>query len=179
MALAEPALPFGLRDVKLKKINADGTLGAAVDLPNSRTFSFTEAEDFEELRGDDKVVAVRGRGANVDWDLEGGGISFDAWAVLSGAAAGAISGVAPNQTRQITKKSTDSRPYFQVEGQAISDSGGDLHVVLFRCRATGDLSGEMSDGEFWLSGASGTAVPAPGTDNLYQMTINETPTAIA
>ena len=42
------AYPFGLRDVKLTPFTDETTeaLGTAVDLPASRTLSFTEAEDF-------------------------------------------------------------------------------------------------------------------------------------
>lgn len=174
--MTSPALPFGLRDVKIRPLTGD-VAGAAVDLPNSRTFSFSEAEDFEELRGDDGLVAVHGTGPAVDWSLESGGVSFEAVKAMYG---GTIteSGVAPNIKRVYSKKGTDQRPYFQVEGQAISDSGGDFHVVLYKCRCTGELSGEMADGSFWLTGASGRALPA-ASGALYDFVSNQTPTAIA
>lgn len=176
MPLATIPLPFGLRDVKIRPLTGD-TPGTSVDLPNSRTFSFTEAEDFEELRGDDGLVAVRGLGPAVDWELEGGGVSFEAVKAMYG---GTIteSGVTPTLKKVYNKKGTDSRPYFQVEGQAISDSGGDFHVVLYKCRATGELSGEMADGSFWLTGASGRALPN-GAGNLYDFVQNETAAAPA
>ncbi len=79
MPLTTIPLPFGCRDIKLFPISDAGVVGAAVDLPNSRTLSFSEAEDFEELRGDDKVITRRGSGASVEWELESGGISLDAW----------------------------------------------------------------------------------------------------
>jgi len=176
MALADPALPFGLRDVKVRPIDSAGVVGTSVDLPNGRTFSFTETEDFEELRGDDKTVAVRGKGSGVDWDLEAGGISLAAYKVIAGGTS-TTTGTTPNIKTTFTKKSTDARPYFQVEGQAISDSGGDFHVVLRRCRATGDLSGELADGAFWLTGASGRAI-GDSTDTVYDLIANETATAI-
>lgn len=176
MALATPVLPFGLRDVKITPINADGSLGTAVDLPAAQTFSFSEAEDFEELRGDDGVVAIRGKGASVEWELESGGISLEAYKVFAG---GTItsSGTTPDLVKTFSKVATDSRPYFKVEGQAISDSGGDFHVVLYKCRCSDSLEGEMSDGEFWVSSAGGQAIPnAAGA--LYDFVQNETPTAI-
>lgn len=154
------ALPYGLRDVKLTPINSDGSYGTMVDLPNSRTFSFAEAEEFSELRGDDQLVAIRGNGPEVNWSLEGGGISLEAWAVMAG---GAVTedGIAPNITRTFAKTGTTERPHFRVDGRAISDSGGDFLVTVYRCRATDDLEGEMQDGEFWLSGAGGRALPDP------------------
>lgn len=182
MPLTAIPLPYGLRDVKVTPYTDSGatTLGTAVDLPNARTFSFSEAEEFTELRGDDKVVTTRGKGASVDWDLEGGGLSLEVLKVLSG---GTIteSGATPNQTKTFTKKVTDTRPFFQVEGQAISDSGGDLHCVLDRCRSTGNIEGEFADGEFFLTSGSGVALPSLQTgreDTLYEFVQNETATAI-
>lgn len=178
MALQDTALPYGLRDVKLTPIDDTGTLGTAVDLPNSRTFSFEENEEFEELRGDDKVVASRGSGATVGWELEGGGISLEAYVVINGGAV-VESGVTPATKRTYTKLSSDSKPRFQVEGQAISESGGDFHVVLPNCKATEGVEGELSDGAFWLTGASGTALADPSTEVVYEFVQNEAATAIS
>lgn len=176
-------LPYGLRDVRVTPMVPGGeALGTGVDLPNARTFSFSEAEDFAELRGDDGLVALHGQGPAVDWSLEGGGCSFEAVRALFG---GTIveTGTTPNQIKTFTKLGTDIRPYIQVEGQSISDSGGDFHCVLFKARCTGELSGEMSDGNFWLTGASGKALPkttATGAaiQSLYKFVQNETATAI-
>lgn len=184
MTLSTIPLPYGLRDVKITPYTdaaATTLAGASIDFPNGRTLSFSEAEDFEELRGDDAVVTTRGKGAQVSWDLEGGGLSLEAVAAMYG---GTItsSGVTPNQKKTYTKAKDDSRPFFRVEGQAISDTGGDVHAVIYRCRATGDLSGEMADGAFWLTGASGVGLPSlvSGDDDaIYDLVQNETATAIA
>lgn len=178
MAIQDTALPYGLRDVKVTPIDSAGTLGDPVDLPNSRTFSFEENEDFEELRGDDKVVATRGQGATVGWELESGGISLEAYAVINGGVV-VESGVTPALKRTYTKKSTDAKPRFKVEGQAISESGGDFHVELPNCKATEGVSGELADGAFWLTGASGTAISDPTSDIVYEFVQNEAATAIA
>jgi hypothetical protein len=175
--LATP-LPYGLRDVKLTPYsNAAGTtLGTVVvDLPNARTFSFSESEDFEELRGDDRVVTTRGKGAVVDWDLEAGGLPLDAWKALSG---GIItdSGTTPAKKRTYRKTGRSGRPWFGVEGQVISDSGGDVHAILYRCRATDTLEGEFGDGAFFLTSGSGQALPLLDDTNdvLYDIVQNET-----
>jgi len=176
------ALPYGLRDVKLTPYTDASctTLGDPVDLPNSRTFSFSETEEFTELRGDDRVVTTRGQGASVEWELEAGGLSFEALKVMAG---GTItsSGTTPNQIKKFSKKVTDPRPFFQVEGQAISDSGGDVHCVLPRCRVTDSIEGEFSDGEFFLSSGSGVALPSlmsASADVIYEFVQNETSAAI-
>lgn len=183
MPLTTHALPFGLRDVKLKPINdATGVAGAGVDLPVSRTFSFAESEDFEELQGDDTTAASHGAGPTVEWELEAGGLNFEAYKVMAG---GTIteSGVSPAQKKVYSKLVTDARPYFQTEGQAISDSGGDVHCVVYRCKADDSLEGEFSNGSFFLTSASGKGygdtVGTTPTNKLYDFVQNETAIAIA
>lgn len=176
MALAENTLPYGCRDIKLRPISDAGVVGASVDLPASRTLSFSEAEEFETLRGDDKDIAIRGKGPSVEWSLESGGISLAAHSIMSGGTL-TLTGVTPTQSKALKKKVTDARPYFQAEGQAISDSGGDFHTTLFKCRASGSLEGEMGDGAFWLTSASGVAI-GNENDDLYEFRANETATAI-
>lgn len=176
-------LPYGLRDVKLTGYTNATTLATtSVDLPNSRVFSFEESEEFEELRGDDKVVATAGRGASVAWELEAGGIDLEAYQVMNGGTV-TETGVDPDIGRTYSKKVTDRRPEFKVEGQAISESGGDFHVVLYRCKVTESLSGTLEDGTFWLTGASGTALPSRMSgeqlDLLYDFVENSTATPIA
>lgn len=182
MALTSIPLPYGLRDIKLRGFTDAGATtpsATSVDLPYARTFTFNESEDFEVLRGDDSTVTTRGKGPAVDWELEGGGISLPAYAIIAGGVVTA-SGTTPNQVNRYRKLSTDSRPYFKVEGQVISDSGGDFHGLLYRCRATGDLGGDFGDGQFFLTGAKGTGLGSfePATLNaLYDLIQNETVTA--
>lgn len=177
------ALPYGVRDCKLTPYtDASGSVlgNVSVDLPYMQTFSFSETEEFQELRGDDKVVTTRGQGAQVEWSLESGGISLKAWAVFSG---GKVieQGTTPNRRVILRKRGTDARPFFRVEGQAISDSGGDLHTVIYRCRANDSIEGEFADGEFFVTSASGLGLPLldENFDLLYDFIQNETAQAIA
>lgn len=176
------ALPYGIRDVKLTPYADEGgqVLGASsVDLPNIQTFSFSETEEFQELRGDDKVVTTRGQGAQVEWSIEAGGVNLRIWAILSGGEV-TESGVAPNRKTTVRKKSTDNRPFFRVEGQAISDSGGDIHTIVYRCRCNDTIEGEFTDGEFFITSVSGLGLPLldEDFDLLYDFVQNETRTNI-
>lgn len=175
MALADYALPFGLRQVKLIPRDASGNRveEEAVFLPASRTFSFGDTEEFETLEGDDRTVASHGAGPTVAWELEGGGISLAAWRVMAG---GTVSetGVSPAAVRKFSKKTSDSRPYFDVEGRAISDNGGDFRSEVYRCKADGDLEAEMANGAFLLTSASGTGFGDEDTEDLYNFFQNET-----
>lgn len=183
MALNTIPLPFGLRAVKVTPYtDATATvLGTGVALPYGRTLSFAEAEEFEQLRGDDKLIATHGAGPNVEWELESGGVSFEAGAVMYGGVV-STTGVTPNQIKKWRKKVTDQRPYFKIEGQVISDSGGDVHAVIYRAKATGNLTGEFADGQFFLTGASGIGLPSlvvADLDYVWDFVQNETATAIA
>lgn len=184
MPLTTIPLPYGLREIKITPFTDAGatTLAAqSIALPNSRTLSFTEAEDFEDLRGDDKTVATHGSGAHVEWELEAGGVSFEAVAAMYGGTV-TSTGVAPAQVKTLSKKVSDVRPYFKIEGRAISDSGGDFHIVIYKCKATDNLEGELGDGQFFLTGASGTGLPstvAANLDKLWDFVQNETAVAVA
>jgi hypothetical protein len=149
------------------------TPGTGVDLPNARTFSFTEASDSEELRGDDGVVAIHDLGSSVEWELEGGGVSFEALKALFGGTI-AETGTTPAQKKTYTKNDTDLRPYVSIVGQVISDSGGDVHCVLHKAKATGELSGEFADGQFFLTSASGRAIGRTSDRKMYEFRQNET-----
>jgi hypothetical protein len=182
MALTSIPLPYGLRDIKLRGFTDAGATtpaGSSVDLPYARTMSFSEAEDFEELRGDDGVVTTRGKGPAIDWEIESGGISLPAYAIIAGGIITA-SGTTPNQVNKYRKLSTDTRPFFKMEGQVISDSGGDFHGLIYRARATGDLGGEFGDGQFFLTGAEGRGLgsfEAATLNALYDLVQNESVTA--
>lgn len=172
------ALPYGVRDIKLTKyLDALGmVLGStSVDLPYIQTLNFTEAEEFSELRGDDKLITTRGRGSMVNWDLESGGLASAAWAVFTG---GSVieRGLTPNREVELQKKATQSRPWFRIDGKIISDSGGDVLVRIYRCRANGDITSNFVDGEFTTTSVTGVGYPLLDDTNdlLYSIFRRET-----
>ena len=187
MTLATQQKPFGLRDVKIK-LWTDGALGSATDLPDSQIFKFADSATFKEMRGDDTVSAIKESEQKIEWELEAGGISLDAYKILCGGTI-ATSGTTPNAIQAFKKKSTDTRPYFLVEGQAISESGGDFHGRVFKAKCTG-LDGQLGDGEFWISKCKGEAIAITQAEataigggvqaaDIYHFVANETAIAIS
>lgn len=175
-------LPYGVRDIKLTQyIDALGmVLGTtSVDLPYIQTLNFTEAEEFSELRGDDKLITTRGRGAQVNWDLESGGLPIPAWAIMTG---GSVieRGLAPDREIELQKKATQARPWFRIDGKVISDSGGDVLVRIYRCRANGDITANFADGEFQTTSVTGVGYPLldDANDLLYSIFRRETAKAL-
>lgn len=180
------ALPFGIRDIKLipyTNFAATTLEDTMVDLPFARTLSFTEAEDFEDLRGDDQLITSHGSGAWVEWEIESGGIPLEAYAVMNGGTV-TTEGVSPNQIKTYRKRVTDQKPWFCMIGQSISDSGGDVHCIIYRAKITDNLEGEFTDQEFFLTAGSGKGFGSwrinPGGEygTLYDFVHHETITAI-
>lgn len=183
------SLPYGLRDVKLVQypsLEANTFGSVLVDLPNARTMSFNDTEEYDDLRGDDKLITSHGQGSQTEWEIESGGISFAAHAILAG---GVVieTGISPNQKKRFRKKTSDQRPFFTAMGQSISDAGGDFHGIIYLCRSTGNVEGELADTEFLTPGVSGIGFPCrvsgmvAGTeilDTVYDFLQNETITAL-
>lgn len=183
MALTTIALPYGIRDIQITPFTTAAATaeGTAVDLPYGRTLSFSEEEDFEELRGDDTLIAVHGQGPQVSWELESGGLSLESYKVMAG---GTITetGTTPAQVKTFDKLNTDARPYFKIEGQAISDSGGDLHCIIYKAKVNDTLEGEFADGAFFLTSGSGVGIGSTvsaDAGKIYSFVQNETAVAIA
>lgn len=180
MALAGTRLPYGLRDVKVATLDSAGVKGSLVDLPNSQTLEFQEATETQELRGDDVVVAQRTTVNAVEWVLDSGGISFEAYAIIAGGVV-ASTGTTPNIKKTWTRLNSDAYPDFFIEGQAISESGGDHHLVIYRAKAN-QISGSHADQEFWVSHAEGTGIgtlTVADVNKVWAMVANETAAAIA
>lgn len=181
MPLAIPSLPYGLREVKVTPLGADGaTPGTAVKLPFMQTLEFKESEDFQTLRGDDADQATHGSGPHLEWSLESGGLPLEAYAVINGGTV-TTSGVTPALKKTYSKSISDQKPYFKMEGQVISDNGGDVHGLVYRCKVTGNIGGTFQDGGFYTTGADGVgygSLEATKVGKLYDFVNNETAIAI-
>lgn len=180
MALSGTRLPYGLRDVKVATLDNAGVKGSLVDLPAAQSLEFQESTSSQVLRGDDSTVAQRVTIDTVDWTLESGGISFEAYTVIAGGAI-TTSGVTPNVKKSWTRMGTDAYPDFYLEGQSMSESAGDHHQVFYRAKAT-QISGTLQDQDFWVSHAEGNAIAtltAADVGKVWAMVANETATDIA
>lgn len=179
MALAGHRLPYGMRDIKVATLDNAGVKGTLVDLPAAQTLEFTEETASQVLRGDDQVIAQRVTIDNVGWTLDSGGISFEAYTIIAGGAVSST-GTTPAVKKQWRRMGTDAYPDFFMEGQSLSESGGDHHIVFHRAKAT-QISGTLQDQEFWVSHAEGNAIAtltAANVGAVWDMVANETAAAI-
>lgn len=183
MSAVSDALAYGVRDAKLTQYaDALGMIltDTSVDMPYMQHLNFTEAEEFQELRGDDRLITTRGKGSQVNGDIQAGGLSIPAWAVITG---GSIieRGLTPNREIELRKRSTQSRPFWRCDGKIISDSGGDILVRIYRCRANGDIQANFADGEFQVSQIAFVGMPLIDDTNdlLYSIFRRESTSEIS
>lgn len=182
MALPD-ALPYGLRQVMLTPyLDEQGSIlgNTSFPLPVAQTLGFSETEQFDELRGDDQLVAVHGRGPQVDWSLEAGGLPIKAWSIISG---GLVieEGVTPNRKVRLRKSGDHQRPYFRIDGRMISDSGGSVNARIFRAKANGRIQGDHRGGAFQTTAIDGVGLPLAGDLGrwLYEIIQSETDTPLS
>ena len=177
------ALPYGVRDCKITQYADSGgtALGTtSVDVPIMQHLNFTEAEEFTELRGDDRVITTRGKGSEVHGDIESGGLPIGVWAVITGGSV-VSTGLSPNRIIELQKRATTARPFWRVDGKIISDSGGDILVRIYRCRANGDIQANFQDGDFQTSQIAFVGLPLMDDTNdlIYSIFRRETSTNIS
>jgi hypothetical protein len=160
--------PFGLRDVKFTDI----TGSTQVDLPVARTLSLKERLRTGELSGDDQLQAVVAFSEAVEWSLEEGGISLEAYALITGRTV-STAGSSPSETTTLTVDGAETFPYFKIYGKSIGDGDDDVHVKLFKAKVTGGLEGTLQDGSFFVTKCSGIAVD-DGVNGIMDIVQNET-----
>jgi len=160
-------MPFGLRDVKIT--NMAGT--TQVDLPRGQNLAYRERVRSGELSGDDALQAAVAFVEAIEWSLEAGGISLEAWALLTGRTA-TEEGTTPNQTTTLTVSAGDEFPYVKIYGKSMGDDGDDIHVKFFKAKCT-SLEGTFAEGEFFVTSCSGIGVD-DGSNGIVDIVQNET-----
>lgn len=163
---------FGLRQVKL----TDTAGGAVVYLPAAMMLHFVEKTQSADFTADGVWVAARSMPVGVEWELEAGGISLEAYAKMTGRTATAV-GVAPNRTVTLNGDTGTDFPYFRVYGRAVGDAGtDDVYCVIYRCKLQ-EIEGTLRQGEFFVASCAGIAV-RDSTNGLFQFVQRETGAAI-
>ena len=139
----------------------------------SQTLSFAERILSAELSGSDKLVAVASRSVGVEWSLEEGGIPLNAYAIMTGRTL-VSSGTSPGIVYTLSGSGGDCLPYFKIYGRALGEGcTEDLHCKLGKCKITGNIEGEFSEGEFFVTSCSGIAVN-DSTGKAFEWVSHET-----
>jgi hypothetical protein len=160
--------PFSLNEVKLT--NLANTV--QVDLPTPQVLSFSERVISEELAGGGKIAAVATQSIGVDWSLGGGGISLEAYALLTGRTVSSV-GSTPNQTKTLTGDNPKSFPYIRIYGKSLGEGDDDVHCKIYKAKLTKAMEGRFEYGKFFITSCNGIGV-ADSSGKAYEFVQNET-----
>lgn len=155
----EGEIPYSITDCKVYPYSA-GSPGSAKDVPGIRRVEISAQIEEAEHRGDNSVLAVAASISSFDLTLEVGRMNLEAVAALAGGAV-TTAGTTPNQSRTLTRKSTDVVADYQIKAASPSKTsdGGTAVIVLPRCQWVGGPSYAMADNEFPVIEISARAIP--------------------
>lgn len=158
--------PYGLSDVKITSATP-----TQVDIPIAQRLSFGIRVKSGELSGDDTLQAVAAFAEAIEWEIDAGGISLAAYALMMGLTASA-SGSTPNTVTTLNVTAAQRLPYFKIYGKSLGDGTDDVHVKIPKAKLTESIQGELRDGEFFVTKCAGIGV-SDGT-NILTIVQNET-----
>lgn len=161
--------PFGLRQIAL--YDSDGTNKVLV--PAALMLHVTPLLETARFTADGRMVGAASFVAGAEWEFEGGGLSLEALAKLTGDTANQT-GSTPNRTLSLSRDAGAATPYLRIYGRAVSDVG-DVVCRLYRCKLEA-LEGTFRDHEFWVTYAKGVAL-SDGT-RVYEFLQRETAAAL-
>lgn len=164
--------PFGLRELRVQ-------VGATnIALSPAQTAQVTETLITAELTGDDSIVAVHAFPIKAEGQITAGGVPLAAWALMTGRTIGSA-GSTPTRVNTMPVAKGDQFPYFKLYGRSVADDGGDIWIVLYKCKLSEGMSGQFAYGEFRTSGFSFTAVPdSANSDKIFDVVQHETTVAV-
>lgn len=174
--LAKESVILGINDAKISPITVDDstalTYGAAIDVPGITEIKVTPSFVEKELRGDEQVKDNYSKLDFIDWSFANSILSLDVLAILIGGTV-TSGGVTPNQKQTYKLKNTDKPKYFKLEGKSDYADVGDVHVVLYKCKASRceyTLIGE----DYAKVTASGKGIGTKKTGEIKDLIFNET-----
>lgn len=136
---------YGLRDLKITSM-----AGLQEDLDAAQTLTFTPTFTDAVLRGDDVEKVSLNNLSGGTASLSAGGYSSAAVAIMFGKTL-SQSGSTPNEITTLQLNAGDVMPYFKVYGLARDEAGGDVHVLLPKCKVTGWGDVTLSDENFFIT----------------------------
>ena len=159
--------PYGISEVMV--VSECGKYKAMI-CPEELTFEPVYNENEKKCGG--KVVANSTCLEKMNFTLTGGGISLEAYAIMTGNATKVFEMADRSQARSILG-SARCLPYVCLIGKSLGSSGfDDVWIKLPRVKLTGGPSGSFTQDEFFSSSYNGTAI-ADQYGNIFEITHHE------
>jgi hypothetical protein len=180
MSLATESKVLGINDGKMFELLTDTsaslTYDAGIDVPGITSLKTTPNFTSKELKGDESILDEYAKLDSIDWSFENSILSLTALSILLGGNV-AASGVTPNMKQTYTLKSSDVPEYFKLEAKADYTAVGDVHIVLFKCKAN-KVEYTLTGEDYAKVTASGTAIGTVNDTKVKEIVFNETATDI-
>jgi hypothetical protein len=180
MPLAKESVILGIDDAKMFPLTTDDSTelayGTAVDIPGVTSLKITPSFVEKELRGDESILDQYSKLDFIDWAFENSMLSLDALAILIGGDV-TSSGETPNQTQTYKLNKSDKPGYFKLEGKSDYTDVGDVHVVLYKCKAN-KVEYSFVGEDYAKVSAGGRAIPTKYNGDIKDLVFNETAVGI-
>lgn len=161
--------PYAIDQIVLT--NAAGTVQVTLPAQQKLKFSIiTKSAELENAYGE--LQALASRAVGVEWELEHGGISLEAVALITGGTV-VTAGTTPNETKTLGGAIGTNYPYFKIYGKSLGDGTDDIHVKLNKCKLMEAIEGEFGNGEFFVTSCKGKAMQDASGD-AFEIVQNET-----
>jgi hypothetical protein len=176
---------YASRDAAMYKLLTDPagaptTYGSKFDVPGIKSIAITKTYEGKELRGDNQLMDTESILKSITIKIAYAKLAFDIENILGGHAV-TDSGTTPNQKVAMKVLPTDTINFWKLEAQCVSaDSvGGDVHLIAYKCKITGNLDMGMAEEDFQLFGFEASCAPTIGTPlSWIDEVANETQVAI-
>jgi hypothetical protein len=181
MALTSNTKAFGIDDAKISGITVDNatalTYETGIDVPGIQAIGMSPSYIEKDLKGDEKTLDYYTKLESIEWNFTHAKVDLAVLEIIMGGTL-ASGGTAPASTETLSLKGADIPGYFKLEGQVKYTDAGDLHLVLYKCKAN-KVDIEFKNEEYAVISASGKAIPTIKDDKVWDIVINETAVAIS
>lgn len=168
MAASHETILYDVHDFKVYDLTADtapsATYGAGVDVFGIADVSLDPEIKTAELKGDARIIAMKGRTDRLKVKATYGKLSLDVLAIVLGG----TTTDPDTDTAQWDLVGTNSLPYFKAEFkvQDVDEDLGDLHVVLYKCKVSGGTLLNQKTDAFGQPTLEFEAIPTEASDAL-------------
>lgn len=198
MAATKETKILGINDLKICMIAEDTNTGGAgegdyrlastggsadiIDVKGIQTLALTPTFIEKDLRGDEVVLDRYTKLDSINWSFTNAIMSLDALQLLLGGQTVA-SGTGTDESQTFTLRGLDLPKYFYLEAQSLYSDAGDVHVVLYKCKAS-KVDYELKGEDYAVVSVSGMAIPTTHAfgsaygGKVKDVVINETAKAI-
>lgn len=181
MPLGTESVVLGINDAKIAEITEDSaanlTYDTGIDVPGIKEIKVSPNFAEKKLKGDEKTLDYYTKLEDIDWSFSNAKLSLDVLAVLLGGVV-AEGGTTPNITQTYSLSGADTPKYFKLEGKTDYADVGDVHLILYKCKAS-KVEYTFIEEDYAIVSASGKAIATTHDDAVKDIVFNETATDIA